>query len=39
LSTHCFTPAYAKFAADYAHMLKAVEAGIERHKRMAAAGG
>ena len=36
LSTHCFTPAYARFTADYAHMLKAVEAGIERHKLMAA---
>jgi hypothetical protein len=37
ISTHCFTPAYAKFAADYAHMLKAVPAGIERHARLAAA--
>ena len=35
INTHCFTPAYAKFAADYSHMLKAVEAGIERHARMA----
>lgn len=35
INTHCFTPAYAKFAADYGHMLKAVEAGIERHARMA----
>ncbi|MBS0662640.1 MAG: hypothetical protein JSR48_05205 [Verrucomicrobia bacterium] len=34
LNTHCFTPAYVKFAADYAHMLKAVEAGIERHARL-----
>lgn len=38
LATHCFTPAFAKFSADYAHMLKAVEAGIERHQLMAAAG-
>jgi len=36
ISTNCFTPAYAKFATDYAHMLKAVPAGIERHARLAA---
>ncbi len=36
LNTHCFTPAYAKFAEDYAHMLKALEAGIERHQRLGA---
>lgn len=38
LHTHCFTEAYAKFAADYSHLLKAVEAGRERHARLAAAG-
>ena len=38
LHTHCHTPAYAKFSADYAHLLKAVEAGKERHARLAAAG-
>lgn len=36
LATHCFTPAYAKFSEESAHMLKAVEAGIERHQRFAA---
>lgn len=35
LHTHCFTPAYAKFANDYAHLLKATAAGIERHARLA----
>ncbi|HRI81201.1 MAG TPA: hypothetical protein PLF88_02100 [Opitutaceae bacterium] len=35
LNTHCFTPAYAQFAKDYEHMLKAVPAGIERHARLA----
>lgn len=37
INTHCFTPAYAKFATDYGHMLKAVPAGIERHARLAEA--
>jgi hypothetical protein len=34
-ATHCFTPAYAKFAQDTEHLLKPVEAGIERHQRLA----
>lgn len=38
LHTHCFTEAYAKFANDYSYMLKAEEAGKERHARLAAAG-
>jgi hypothetical protein len=38
INTHCFTPAYAKFAADYGYLLKAVEAGIERHARLARTG-
>ncbi|MBP6507161.1 MAG: hypothetical protein KA257_06315 [Opitutaceae bacterium] len=38
ISTNCFTPAYAKFAKDYAHMLKAVPAGVARHARLAAQG-
>jgi hypothetical protein len=38
LHTHCTTPAYTRFSADYAHLLKAVEAGKQRHARLAAAG-
>lgn len=38
LATHCFTPAYAEFAQQTEHLLKAVEAGIERHQRLAAQG-
>jgi len=39
LHTHCVTPAYSQHTKDYGHMLKAVEAGIERHARLAAASG
>ena len=36
ISTHCITPAFAQWAAEHNHLLKAVEAGVERHARMAA---
>ena len=36
ISTHCMTPAFTQWAAKHNHLLKAVEAGIERHARMAA---
>jgi len=36
LHTHCTTPAYTAFSADYAHLLTAVEAGRECHARLAA---